>query len=238
MLNQLLELTCESRKLERLIEIARPAKMPELKSTNSESIGKTHVHERNSSIKSSSILVGKMFGRSVRKMKPIIPNSITKALPNAISPAKVEPVEKNSIPFHINKNEEEKNNAGLIPQRKMIHEKDKESPTPSSLTTETPNQGSGNKPRMMPSEPGNRNTTTSVFNNQIKIYKNSDKFKSISSEKQCKNNSDIRNVLEDNISSGKPYEELSEHDERYSAWMPPKNQTGDGKTSLNDKYGY
>ena len=34
------------------------------------------------------------------------------------------------------------------------------------------------------------------------------------------------------------YEEMSEHDERYTAWMPPKNQTGDGRTSLNDRYGY
>jgi len=34
------------------------------------------------------------------------------------------------------------------------------------------------------------------------------------------------------------YEEMSEQDERYTAWMPPKNQSGDGRTSLNDKYGY
>ena len=27
-------------------------------------------------------------------------------------------------------------------------------------------------------------------------------------------------------------------DDRVATWLPPKNQTGDGRTSLNDKYGY
>lgn len=28
------------------------------------------------------------------------------------------------------------------------------------------------------------------------------------------------------------------HSEDYSTWTPPQNQSGDGRTSLNDKYGY
>lgn len=28
------------------------------------------------------------------------------------------------------------------------------------------------------------------------------------------------------------------HSDDYSTWLPPQDQTGDGKTSLNDKYGY
>lgn len=28
------------------------------------------------------------------------------------------------------------------------------------------------------------------------------------------------------------------HSEDYSTWIPPQNQSGDGRTNLNDKYGY
>ena len=112
-----------------------------------------YVNERDSSIKSGSILVGKMFGRSVRKIKPIIPNSNTKAFPNAILPAKVEAVAKKCIPIHFNKNKEEKTSVGLIPQKKKL-EGVEETQTPSSLKIK-PNQGvedPSNTPTMIPSK--------------------------------------------------------------------------------------
>ncbi|XP_074096974.1 kanadaptin isoform X2 [Cotesia typhae] len=37
--------------------------------------------------------------------------------------------------------------------------------------------------------------------------------------------------------SNKAYDEEI-HNEDYSTWVPPSNQTGDGRTSLNDKFGY
>jgi len=55
----------------------------------------------------------------------------------------------------------------------------------------------------------------------------------------------FKNSVKDSIdlqstipSKMKPYEVMSEQDERYTSWIPPKNQSGDGRTSLNDKYGY
>ena len=36
----------------------------------------------------------------------------------------------------------------------------------------------------------------------------------------------------------KTYDELSNEDDKYQTWVPPVGQTGDGRTSLNDKLGY
>ena len=32
--------------------------------------------------------------------------------------------------------------------------------------------------------------------------------------------------------------ESADRDPKFATWLPPANQTGDGRTSLNDKYGY
>lgn len=33
-------------------------------------------------------------------------------------------------------------------------------------------------------------------------------------------------------------DDVDERDDQYVKWVPPKNQSGDGRSSLNDKYGY
>lgn len=43
--------------------------------------------------------------------------------------------------------------------------------------------------------------------------------------------------LEKSKVSKKQYDQ-DVHSEDYSTWIPPQNQSGDGRTSLNDKYGY
>lgn len=36
----------------------------------------------------------------------------------------------------------------------------------------------------------------------------------------------------------KRHYDQDEYSDDYSTWLPPQNQTGDGRTNLNDKYGY
>ena len=73
----------------------------------------------------------------------------------------------------------------------------------------------------------------------LKKHTKPDKTNRLSETSKCKNSTNVHQNLETtNKLKQNSYEEMSEQDERYTAWMPPKNQSGDGRTSLNDKYGY
>merc|ERR1712038_2098823 len=61
------------------------------------------------------------------------------------------------------------------------------------------------------------------------------KVSNTSAIKCVKDSIDLQSTIPSKM---KPYEVMSEQDERYTSWIPPKNQSGDGRTSLNDKYGY
>jgi hypothetical protein len=134
----------------------------------------------------------------------------------------------------------------LVSQLNTAFKGDGGSQTSLSPQTDTPNKSLidfSNTTTTIPAKLTDQNTTTTISNTQRKKYKNTDGTKPITTNAQWYKiqfvpESGIPNILQDNINSAKPYEKLSEHDERYSAWMPPKNQTGDGRTTLNDKYGY
>ncbi|XP_026462542.1 kanadaptin-like [Ctenocephalides felis] len=59
--------------------------------------------------------------------------------------------------------------------------------------------------------------------------------KSISSKKQNRNR--FRNRIKDERADDNS-ETIEQLGEKYNTWVPPKNQTGDGRTELNDKFGY
>merc|ERR1712126_260537 len=82
--NQLFELKSTSKKLEKLIEIARPAKMPGFLSNLKTETTKTSNEEIVK--KSSNTMVGKMFSRGIGKMKPINPNNKKVVIPSINMP--------------------------------------------------------------------------------------------------------------------------------------------------------
>ena len=70
-----------------------------------------------------------------------------------------------------------------------------------------------------------------------KQKRKSDNFSNNVNQTVQSNASDVHEFVQ-NSGKNQVYEEMSAQDDRYSAWLPPKNQTGDGRTNLNDKFGY
>lgn len=57
-------------------------------------------------------------------------------------------------------------------------------------------------------------------------------------EKTCSYNEDLPNTAKKRKLGPEKPPFLSGEDIEFQAWVPPEGQTGDGRTSLNDKYGY
>ena len=54
-------------------------------------------------------------------------------------------------------------------------------------------------------------------------------------KRKRKTNNKDEKTLADNVKIPGDYDNS---DPKYATWLPPTNQSGDGKTALNDKYGY
>ena len=226
----------ESKRLERLIEIARPAKLPE-KVPNSK-IEKNSANERNSVQKSSAVVIGKMFGRGIGKIKAIVPSSKTnKSLIN-ISLSNNDQELKEDVKSNCNKSEEvdlnniPKNHPDVYETEKIKFSHNTQNEMMSSLDNKNKDIITQFKHKNVNIAPASSINTEKETSKQsmTKEYKTSTNRKAYGISNSSKE--------EQKHVDSKPYEELSELDERYSAWMPPKNQSGDGRTSLNDKYGY
>ena len=218
--NQLFELKSTSKKLEKLIEIAKPAKLPGFLSNLKTETTKTSNGEIVK--KSSNIMVGKMFSRGIGKMKPINSNNKKVVIPSINMPKGIDMLTQCDMPKKCDSVNESKN------------EKDTE-----------PNMFQGTKEKISGHLIKNTEKLHSYDNEEIRVATDSkkhtkpDKTKRLSETSKCKNNTNVYQSLETtNQIKQNSYEEMSEQDERYTAWMPPKNQSGDGRTSLNDKYGY
>ena len=59
-----------------------------------------------------------------------------------------------------------------------------------------------------------------------------------SKKAKLNNTAAIVQQVKESEAAPKSYTQLANEDEKYQTWVPPKGQTGDGRTSLNDKLGY
>lgn len=80
------------------------------------------------------------------------------------------------------------------------------------------------------------NICNEEMKNKANIANNSLNTKEIV-EKNKKNRNRFRNRTKDERSEDNS-EEIDQLGDKYNTWVPPKDQTGDGKTKLNEKFGY
>ena len=244
--SQLCALTAESRKLERLIEITRPAKMPEIKSvTNEENKERTPSNKPSNLHKSGTIMIGKMFSRGIGKIKPIAAYSQSKEL-SPVAEDKQDQARSQLSPqkFKCDKDKGSKVETKLLEGQEKNNEKyDGDASTRVTLDSNVASKMENNSDST--SIEGNvalkitdvigSETSVNIRPKKHKLPKH----KVIPTFTKGKNNSSTgdKKLHSKNIHKT-TYGELSEHDDKYSTWLPPKNQSGDGRTNLNDKYGY
>lgn len=251
--SQLSALQSESRRLERLIEIAKPTKMPQLKLPGNEhdKTEKGSSDKRSYLQKTGGIMVGKMYARGNRKLKSIQPPPPKKEITPIAEPKCDEATKLGDNQPHYN----EKNYAKLDKSR-LLEEREKalepcnsknsyDSPIANCDATKTSKVASDFVKATEEAEGAlkYKDVKLSPMHNQSQDKANTivEKHITLKQHKMGLNSAKDKTINEE-IKLKKvittTYKELSEKDDKYSNWLPPKNQTGDGRTNLNDKYGY
>ena len=253
---QLSTLTIESKRLQRLIEIARPAKMPELNTSVEEKSNGEKLCPKNALPKSSAVVIGKRYGRGIGQMKTI--NSFNRKVIAKNAEEQAAEVKLQNIVDEVSEGKEELSD--LKKSKSLEEAKD----TKMYCTNIEQVTGSKNidieghtsvvsdavqNPYNAPVQKGiprlkSRLQVASTPHSEMveggsKKKKDENFQTGLEDTKAKSGNIEIIDELnEEKSKTTKSYLELSECDDKYSTWMPPKNQSGDGRTSLNDKYGY
>ena len=225
---KLSSLTSEIKRVERLIEIARPAKLPEKVSTGERCM--TNQSDQCDVPKSGVIMIGKMFNRKMGNLKPIPSNSRT-----TVS-TKVNHKHDQGLTYNQEHDDHiPEDSVAAKGKFKMKIEQKMEAKDPES------SKARSEFPAEMAEEAKEDKTVVSknIVNVSMKKKqkRKSDTFSNNVNQNIQSNASDVHEFVQ-NSDKNQIYEEMSAQDDRYSAWLPPKNQTGDGRTNLNDKFGY
>ncbi|XP_012869023.1 PREDICTED: kanadaptin [Dipodomys ordii] len=231
------ELRKEQQRLKGLIKIVKPAEIPELKKTEPHNSGL-----ENKAKKLTLPLFGAMKGGSKFKLKTGTVGKLPPRRPD-LPPALMKTKDEPEVEEEEEEEEEEK--------EKEEHEKkmeDGSSRLPEETEPETAVQGM--------SAPTDR-----PCSEETKSHEHSSQFSQVEQNENEQETSEITSSHEEPSASEKEYEKsrdelkkkkvpgsykfppvlsskYPEDDPDYCVWMPPEGQSGDGRTHLNDKYGY
>ncbi|XP_057598467.1 kanadaptin isoform X1 [Hippopotamus amphibius kiboko] len=236
------ELRKEQQRLKGLIKIVKPAEIPELKKTESQA-----TDGENKAKKLTLPLFGAMKGGSKFKLKTGTVGKLPPKrpeLPPTLMRMKDEP--------EVEEEEEEEEEEEQEEKEKEEHEKKKMEAGSSRLQQETEPEGAVQEMSPPPDFTCSKETKNHENMSQLSQVEQNEDYQEISeTAASCEEPSASKNEYEksrDELKKkkapgpGKLPPTLStkypEDDPDYCVWVPPEGQSGDGRTHLNDKYGY
>ncbi|XP_068195611.1 kanadaptin [Antennarius striatus] len=240
------DLRKDAQRLRRLVELTRPTQMPSLLSSLSSESEKP---------KKTLPLFGAMKGGSkfrlktgaIGKLPPKRPNLPAelfnmKSLP-AAGEEEVEEEEVEEEEMHINYDNEDRRTEGRV---NVDSDESRVSTSQESTSsgTEVQQAGQSREPTEQSLNQSRGDESTEVEEEVLKRSSRKTVVQSSpgSTVENDKGPSSRKNIKKNRMGSNKPPVQLSgqypQDDPDYCVWMPPAGQTGDGRTSLNDKYGY
>ena len=209
----------ELKRLEKLVSLAKPTELPKLQLNKSTS---------------KSVMIGKRFGFGKSKNLRTIETK-----PHTIS-------KDNKVSTGTKKISDEILNDKLIEEvesdkkiKQTDHGKVNQTKEMEFKKPETTNMAENKKPSSFKNERENKTEkreTETQFSPELQMTEIEETEKLVEKKKR-KRRPNKDTSIADNVRVPGDYES-SLNDDKYATWVPPENQSGDGRTSLNDKYGY
>ncbi|XP_067883875.1 kanadaptin isoform X2 [Heterodontus francisci] len=230
------ELKKEQQKLQKLIKIVTPVGLPELKMEIAVQTGDTESKPKKVAVP----MFGAMKGGKKFKLKTGTIGRLPPKRPEP--PSNLFNMKESQVVEEEEEEEAEKSKSDGWTQGQEMEEK----PGLSHSTdlAENPNQGNETAlSAQCPNQEGGKDDAAPSLEDQQDCTNSlsKDSTPAMAEPKDEKNNGKV--VKKKMYGPKKPPQQISsqhypDNDPDYCVWMPPSGQTGDGRTHLNDKYGY
>ncbi|KFP90424.1 Kanadaptin, partial [Apaloderma vittatum] len=210
------ELKKEQQRLKGLIKLVKPAELPELKPQS----GSYSLEAENKPKKITLPLFGAMKGGSKFKLKT---GSLGKL------PVKRPDIPERLLKMKDDEPEEEEEEEEMEEEQEVDAIKSKASNLETKMTTEEETGEETNAPNGSPCN-----------NKNLESLQDGKPFASEAACKEPEETSEKAKKINSSSKVQQPFfsSEYPDDDPDYCVWIPPAGQSGDGKTHLNEKYGY